>query len=310
MKLINTRLHINKPAKILISLGLYLLSPMIVSASNIIDLDVKTVTVNKYNMSYVEQGKGSPLILVHGSLSDFRTWLPLFEELSETNRTIAVSLRHFYPEKWDGKDNDLSLGQHANDLAAFIRTIDNGPVSLLGHSRGAAVAMLVASKHPALIDKLILADPTPLASILPDSSDIQSGLNQRRQTIQEVMKQYKTGNIDGGLEVFVNYVAGPNAWEKTSQTRRSSLRSNALTQSSLLNDINTPFNCNTAKKITAPVLLIAGDRSRKFYINMHKALKPCLKNVSNAVIADAGHMMFHANPTAFVFEVQDFILPQ
>ena len=68
---------------------------------------VKTVRVNNYDMAYVERGSGVPLILVHGSLSDYRTWLPLMAELSETNRTIAISLRHYYPEQWDGKGDDF-----------------------------------------------------------------------------------------------------------------------------------------------------------------------------------------------------------
>ncbi|MFO7603444.1 MAG: alpha/beta hydrolase, partial [Gammaproteobacteria bacterium] len=63
-------------------------------------------------------------------------------------------------------------------------------------------------------------------------------------------------------------------------------------------------------KIPAPVLLITGDRRTKLHGHMQDALRPCIKQVNNATIADAGHMMFHANPTAFVFEVQDFIMPQ
>jgi hypothetical protein len=43
---------------------------------------------------------------------------------------------------------------------------------------------------------------------------------------------------------------------------------------------------------------------------MLSALKPCFKQARNALIADAGHMMYSANPTAFVFEVQEFIAPQ
>jgi len=106
---------------------------------------VKTVRVNGYNMAYVERGKGEPLILVHGALADYRTWLPVMPELSETNRTIAVSLRHHYPENWQGEGNDLTLEQHTDDLAEFIKSLDLGPVNLLGHARGAVISMMVAT---------------------------------------------------------------------------------------------------------------------------------------------------------------------
>jgi esterase len=270
--------------------------------------EVKTLQVNNYDMSYVERGSGPPLILVHGSLSDYRTWLPLLEEFSETNRTIAVSLRHYYPEQWDGKGNDLTLLQHADDMAAFIQALHTGPVSFLGHSRGGAVALIMASQHPELVSRLILSDPSALSSMLANRPAVQADANKRKTKLEEVMKYYQQGDTENGLKVFVNYVAGPSAWEKTSETRRNRLRSNSWTQISLLRDIDTPFSCNDAGNISAPVLLMTGEHSSPLYGYMHSALQACLKQVSHVVISDAGHMMFAANPTIFVFEVQDFIL--
>lgn len=271
---------------------------------------VKTIQVNQYDMTYVERGNGPPLILVHGSLSDYRNWLPLLNEFSETNRTIAVSLRHYFPEQWDGKGSDLSLQQHADDITAFIRALNLGPVSLLGHSRGGAVALLVASNHPELIHRLVLADPAPLNTMLPENPDVQAAADTRKDKLQEVMKHYQQGDTEGGLRTFVNYIAGSDVWGKTPEATRNKLRSNTWTLTSLLRDTETPFSCSNAGSISAPVLLVTGERSAPLYGYMHSALRPCLKRVSNANISDSGHMMFQSNPTAFVFEVQDFISTQ
>ena len=271
--------------------------------------EVKTVRVNNYNMAYVERGSGTPLILVHGSLSDYRTWLPLMAELSETNRTIAVSLRHYYPELWDGKGDDFSLSQHADDVAAFIKTLNLGPVDLLGHSRGGVVSMLVASQHPELVNSLVLADPAPLWTMLSGNAKARKFLETRKTILQKTVKFYQAGNPEGGLETFVNYIAGPKAWEKTSDSRRKSLRDNSWTLVSHLRDFETPLHCNNVSKISSRVLMITGERSAPIYGFMHSALQSCLKQTNNALIADAGHMMFHANPTAFTFEVQEFIAP-
>lgn len=269
---------------------------------------IKTLEVNDYKMSYIEKGQGEPLILVHGALSDYRTWSRLLSELSENNRTIAVSLRHYYPEKWNGKGNDLSLQQHADDLAAFIQALNLGPVNLLGHSRGGAVALLTASKNPTLIRRLILADPSPLTQMLEKSPEIQALSNSRKTNLQNMMDFFNKGDTDGGLELFVNHIAGPNAWTRTSEVRRNSLRDNAWTQISILKDIETPFTCQNAAALSMPLLLITGDASAPLYGHMNAALNKCLTSSNIAIISDAGHMMFNANPTAFIFEVQDFIL--
>jgi len=287
---------------------------LILSSSNIFadqwQPEPKTIRVNNYDMTYVERGKGTPLILVHGGLSDYRIWLPLMVELGETNRTIAVSLRHYYPEKWNGNGNDFSLQQHADDLAAFIKAMQLGKVELLGHSRGGLVSMLVANQHPELVDKLVLADPSPLKSMLSENPRAKKQMEKREAVIKETVERYLRGDPDGGLKMYVEYIAGPGAWEKTSDKRRGTLRDNSWTQLSHLNDYRNPFHCSNASSISSPVLLITGERSAAEYSFMHSALQSCLKKVNNALIADAGHMMFSANPTAFIFEVQEFIAPQ
>jgi pimeloyl-ACP methyl ester carboxylesterase len=54
----------------------------------------QTLRVNGYDMSYVERGEGVPLLLIHGTLCDYRYWTPQMEPLARGRRVIAMSLRH------------------------------------------------------------------------------------------------------------------------------------------------------------------------------------------------------------------------
>src|SRR5258708_37558216 len=58
--------------------------------------------------------------------------------LSKKHRVIAVSLRHFFPEHWDGVGDDYRMAQHVADVIAFIEQIAPKPIDLMGHSRGGA----------------------------------------------------------------------------------------------------------------------------------------------------------------------------
>src|SRR5690242_12781309 len=79
---------------------------------------VKTVTVNGYPMAYTDTGSGEPLVLVHGALNDYRIWYAQVPEFSKRYRVIALSLRHYYPEKWDGKGPGFTILEQAEDVVA------------------------------------------------------------------------------------------------------------------------------------------------------------------------------------------------
>ena len=50
---------------------------------------MQTIKVNGYDMAYLEVGHGPPLVCVHGTLGDFRTWSAVMGPLSRTHRVIA-----------------------------------------------------------------------------------------------------------------------------------------------------------------------------------------------------------------------------
>jgi pimeloyl-ACP methyl ester carboxylesterase len=109
---------------------------------------MQTLPVNGYDMAYLEVGEGPPLLCVHGSLCDFRIWSCVLGPLSARHRVIAVSLRHFFPDSWDGIGDSYSIAQHVADVIAFIEQLKAGPVDLMGHSRGGHIAFRVAQQRP------------------------------------------------------------------------------------------------------------------------------------------------------------------
>ena len=126
---------------------------------------MKHLRVNDYDMAYIEVGQGPALVCVHGSIGDFRTWSSVLGPLSRARRVVAVSLRHFFPEHWDGAGGRYTIAQHVSDLIAFLVALKSGPVDLMGHSRGGHIAFRVAQQRPELVRRLILAEPGALIAV-------------------------------------------------------------------------------------------------------------------------------------------------
>jgi hypothetical protein len=83
-------------------------------------------------------GSGTPLVLVHGSVLDYRSWRSVIDKLASRHHVIVPNLRHYYPEPWKG-DGQLSPEQQANDLAALAKALKLGKAHWIGWSRGGIV---------------------------------------------------------------------------------------------------------------------------------------------------------------------------
>src|SRR5882757_9690015 len=149
----------------------------------LVRIPMQILRVNGYDMAYLEVGQGPPLLCVHGSLCDFRIWSSVLGPLTRKHRVIAVSLRHFFPDHWDGAGDTYSIAQHVDDVIAFIEQLDTKPVDLMGHSRGGEL--------DATLDPDFKPVPSPLAARIAASAEVIA-----------------KGDIDGGLQIFMDALEG------------------------------------------------------------------------------------------------------
>ena len=167
---------------------------------------MQTLHVNGYDMAYLdvgEAGRAPPLVCVHGSLNDFRVWGCVIGPLSTKHRVICVSLRHFFPEQWDGKGDTYTIDQHVDDIIAFIEQLNAGPVDLMGHSRGGHIAFRVAQQRPDLLRRLVLAEPGGELDTTLDP-DYRGGPSPLLAHFTASAEKIAAGDVDGGLTVFVD----------------------------------------------------------------------------------------------------------
>lgn len=270
---------------------------------------IKSVEVNGYPMAYQESGTGTPLVLVHGSMNDYRCWNFQTQVFSAHYRVIAVSLRHYFPEPWDGQGDDFSILQHADDVAEFTRVLDLGPVHLLGHSRGGAVALNVAARHPGVIRTLILEDASGLEALLPDTPESRAMAVEGQKLHERLAADLATGDRETALRAYVDALTRPGRWDELTPERKSSFFDNVAT--AIQAEVRPSLSGEAIAKFQFPILMLTGETSPGRYSQMFRAMQDCLPGVGGpTVIPNAAHGMNRDNPQAFNAAVLGFLSGQ
>ncbi len=267
---------------------------------------MQTLHVNGYDMAYLELGEGPPLVCVHGSLCDFRIWSAVLGPLSRKHRVIAVSLRHFFPDHWDGLSDTYSIAQHVDDVIAFIEQLETKPVDLMGHSRGGHISFRVAQTRPDLLRKLILAEPGGEldATLDPEFKPGPSPLAARIAASAEVIAN---GDIDGGLQIFMDALEGPGAWKRLPATPKQLLRDNATTLIGQTRDKRPPFSKTDAEAIKTPTLFIGGANTKGTLPQVLHTLAAHVKGSRTEMIPGTSHPMFEQAPQKYCEIVLGFL---
>lgn len=116
------------------------------------------------NLYYEEIGSGpETLVFSHGLLWSHRMFEAQVAELSKTYRVIA------YDHRGQGKSEvkgPYDMDTVAEDAAALIRNLVDGPVHFIGLSMGGFVGMRLAARHPELIKSLVLLETSANAEPL------------------------------------------------------------------------------------------------------------------------------------------------
>ena len=267
---------------------------------------MQTLPVNGYDMAYLEVGSGPPLVCVHGSLCDFRIWSSVLGPLSKQRRVIAPSLRHFFPEHWDGAGNTYSIAQHVDDMIGFIEKLGAGPVDLMGHSRGGHISFRVAQRRPDLLRRLILAEPGGELDGTLDP-DYQPGPSPLAARIAASADAIANGDIDGGMQIFIDALEGAGAWKRLPAAPRQLLLDNAVTLIGQTRDKRPPFSKADAEAISTPTLFIGGANTKGVLPKVLHSLAANVKGARTEMIPGTTHPMFEQAPRRYCELVLEFL---
>lgn len=105
---------------------------------------------------------GTRVVLCHGLFGQGKNWSTIGKALAEDHRVVLLDMPdHGHSPRSERFDYLVAADQVAEVLSAGGGGED--PAALVGHSMGGKVSMLVALRHPELVERLVVVDVAPVA---------------------------------------------------------------------------------------------------------------------------------------------------
>ena len=113
------------------------------------------VEINGMQMYYEVLGEGDPLIVLHGAYMNIPSMGAIIPKLARTHTVYALELQGH--GRTTDIDRPITYPNLADDVAAFMDTIDLKKADVFGYSMGAAAGLQLAIRHPEKVNRLIAA---------------------------------------------------------------------------------------------------------------------------------------------------------
>ncbi|MFG2140576.1 alpha/beta fold hydrolase [Streptomyces sp. NPDC048650] len=236
-----------------------------------------------------EAGESGPLLLcLHGIGSSSAAFAPQLAGLRAQLRVVA----------WDapgyGRSPDpqgpLDLDGYADAAAEVIRAY-GASAHVLGVSWGGVIALRLATRHPDLVDSLVVADASPGSGTDPAKA---SGMRARAAELARLGPRAFAGRRGPRL---VSERAPAELVERVVDTMAAAVRLPGYgyaAESMASADLRAELPA-----VTAPVLVLCGEQDRVTGTDAAQALAGALHKTAYVIVKDAGHLANQEQPERF-----------
>jgi pimeloyl-ACP methyl ester carboxylesterase len=236
-----------------------------------------------------EAGTGPGVVCLHANLSSSSQWRMLMEELAPRCRVVA-------PDSYGaGQSPAMPQGQRISlrDEVAFLEPAfarAGESFTLVGHSYGAAVALIMALEQPHRVRGLALYEPT-LFGLVDAESATPNDADGIRHAVAAAVAALENHDPNRAAEIFTDYWTGEGAWSRMSEARQGSIAA-AVVQirgwAHALFDEPTPLAAFS--QIRIPVLYMMGANSPASARAVGRLLTDVLPQVHVVTFDGLGHM--------------------
>jgi pimeloyl-ACP methyl ester carboxylesterase len=270
-------------------------------AARVLGFDDGAIDVDGVHVPFLARGWGVPIVLVHGFGADKESWLTMAASLPRKHATIIPDLPGFGVAGHIGPERAAAKHQAAV-IAKLLDRLGYARAHLVGSSMGGGISLRFAQDFPARVTSLSL-----IGSVGPivEKSELMLALDRGDNPL--IIES--AAEIDRMMHFVAEQVPRyPRTILRYVGERRAGLRDHF---SALFRGWRDPNDGDGISEdlstITAPALVIQGDRDRVIHPSTARALAEQLPNARLEMLAGIGHVPQMEAPRKTAQLVESFV---
>lgn len=259
-------------------------------------------------VSYVDQGEGQPILLVHGLGGSWRNWLENIPFLADSHRVVALDLPGFGLSPMP--DRAISMPAYGDLVMRFADAVGLGPETyLVGHSMGGFISTEAVTAEPERFSRLSLVSAAGIsfATISGPRKSVTAAIVKMMIPVASSRMERNLGRKRLRIASFAGVIAHPSKigneilWELGYY---STLRSPALFDAAFA--LGGYDNREALAGIRIPTQIVWGQQDRLVPVGAAHSYERRIPDSELSLIDDCGHMVQLERPARFNDEISRF----
>lgn len=247
----------------------------------------KVVELGDYFMSYVDEGRGEPVVFIHGIPTWGFLWERWIATLAPTHRVLIPDLMGFgFSDKSDHFDR--SIARQAEAIDAWMDQLGVPSATVVAHDIGGGVALRLATLYPERVSRLCIMN-----SVCYDSWPIEMMLQLGHPEARRTMSASTTmGMLKHALKMGFGVSPQPDVLDgllapySTEVGKLSLIRNAAALNTNLTTEL-TPL----LSGIAAPTLIVWGEDDKFQLVDYGERLATDIPDAKIVRIPEARHFV-------------------
>ncbi len=236
-----------------------------------------------------EVGSGPSIVCLHSNASSLSQWRPLMDALAPKFHVLAAD--SYGAGKSPPWPTDRAIGLR-DEVALLEPVFDQAGAafSLVGHSYGAAIALIAAIEHPDRVQALVMYEPT-LFALLDAESPQPNDAEGIREAVAGAVLALESHDSDDAARLFIDYWMGSGTWDHMPERNKAAIAASIVNvggwKSALFGE---PTPLRAFSELDIPVLYMVGMQSPPSSRGVARLLTRVLQHVEVVEFKDLGHM--------------------